>query len=99
MAVGVPGRPKKAFVPSEPLIEVAIVADTGDSWLGSVFSGSDILMQGADVDVLATASPIVYPDYFLLSDVAAFRERISAALTNITGGVADARTACKITPL
>ena len=87
------------ILPFDALIEVAIVADAGDSWLGSVYSGSDVLMQGADVDILATAEPIVYPDYFLLSDVAAFRERISAALTNITGGVADARTACKITPL
>lgn len=87
------------ILPFDALIEVAIVADTGDTWLGSVFSGSDILMQGAEIDILATANPIVYPDYFLLSDVAAFRERISVALTNITGGIADARTACKITPL
>ncbi len=87
------------ILPFDALIEVAMTADTGDAWLGSVFSGSDVLMQGTDVDILATATPIVYPDYFLLSDVAAFRERISAMLTNITGGVADARTACKITPL
>ena len=87
------------ILPFDALVEVAMTADTGDSWVASVFSGSDVLMQAAQLDILATATPMTYPDYFTLSDVAAARERIGCSLTNTTGGVADARTAAKITPL
>jgi hypothetical protein len=87
------------FLPFDAMIEVALLADTGDVFLGSVFSGSDVLMQGAQLDNLALAVPITYPDDYSLSDVAAAGERLGCQLTNNTGGVADVRTACKITPL
>ena len=87
------------ILPFDALVEVALVADTGDTFVASVYSGSDVLMQAAVIPILATATPITYPDYFTLSDVAAARERIGCSLTNTTGGVADARTMAKITPL
>ena len=86
-------------LPFDAMVEIAILADAGDTWLGSVFSGTDVLMQSTQVDTLAVANPILYPDHYSLSDVAAERERLGCALTNNTGGVADVRTAVKITPL
>lgn len=87
------------FLPFNALIEVALLADTGDTWLASVFSGSDVLLQASQIDALALAVPITFPDDYSLSDVAAAGERLGCQLTNNSGGVADVRTAAKITPL
>jgi len=87
------------FLPFDAEIDVAILADTGDTWLASVFSGSDVLMQSSQVDNLALAVPVTFPDDYSLSDVAAAGERLGCSLTNNTGAVADVRTAVRITPL
>jgi len=87
------------FLPFNALVEVALLADAGDIWLASVFSGSDVLMQSSQIDELALTVPITYPDDYSLSDVAAAGERLGCQLTNNEGGVADVRTAAKITPL
>lgn len=87
------------FLPFDAEIDVAILADTGDTWLASVFSGSDVLMQSSQVDNLALAVPLTFPDDYSLSDVAAAGERLGCSLTNNTGAVADVRTAVRITPL
>jgi hypothetical protein len=87
------------FLKFDAMIEIAILADAGDTWLASVFSGSDVLMQNSQVDTLAIATPITYPDHYSLSDVAEAGERLGCSLTNNTGAVADVRTALKITPM
>ena len=87
------------YLPFDALVEIAVLADAGDTWLGTIFSGSDVLMQNSIVDALALATPIVYPDHFTLQDVAAAGERLGIQLTNNTGAVADVRTAVRITPL
>lgn len=87
------------YLPFDALVEIAILADAGDTWLASVFSGSDVLMQNSQVDTLAIATPITYPDDYSLSDVAAATERLGCTLTNNTGAVADVRTAVRITPM
>ena len=87
------------FLPFDALVEVALLADAADIWLASVFSGSDVLLQGSQIDNLALAVPLTYPDDYSLSDVAAGGERLGCQLTNNTGAVADVRTAAKITPL
>lgn len=87
------------ILPFDALVEIAALADAADVFLGSIFSGSDVLMQATRLDNLAVATPISYPDHYSLSDVAAVRERLGCALTNNTGAVADVRTAVKITPL
>ena len=87
------------YLPFDALVEIAVLADAGDTWLGTIFSGSDVLMQNSLVDALALATPIVYPDHFTLQDVAAAGERLGIQLTNNTGAVADVRTAVRITPL
>lgn len=83
----------------DALVEFAIYADTGDIWTLSAFSGSDVLMQNSPMPILATATPILYPDHFFLNDVAAFGERIGIQAVNGTGAVADFRAAVRITPL
>jgi len=83
----------------DALVEFAIYADTGDTWTLAVFSGSDVLMQGSTMPILATATPILYPDHFYLNDVAGAGERIGVQATNGTGAVADFRAAIRITPL
>lgn len=87
------------YLPWDAFVEFAVYADAGDTWLASIFSGSDVLLQGATLPILATASPILYPDHYLFNDVAAAGERLGVQLINQTGGVADARTAVRITPL
>jgi len=87
------------FLPFDALIEVAILADAGDTFDASVFSGSDVLLQNSPVDALALATPITFPDDYNLSDVAGQGERLGCVLANTSGGVADIRTSVKITPL
>lgn len=87
------------YLPFDAQIEVALLADAGDSWDASVFSGSDVLLQNSRIDTLAIATPITYPDDYSLEDVAAAGERLGCQLTNQTGAVADVRTQVRITPL
>lgn len=87
------------FLPFNALIEVALLADAADTFLASVFSGSDVLMQSSQIDNLAIAVPLTYPDDYSLSDVAAAGERLGCQITNNTGGIGTVRTAAKITPL
>ena len=85
------------YLPWDAFIEVALLADAGDTFDGSVFSGSDVLLQNAPIDALGIATPITYPDDYSLSDVAGAGERLGCALTN-SGAVGDVRTAVRITP-
>lgn len=87
------------ILPFDAQIFVALLADAADVWNGFVASGSDILMQNAQIDQLAIATPITFPDDYALSDTAAVTERLGCQLTNLTGAVADVRTACKIDPI
>lgn len=86
------------FLPFDAQIEVALLADTGDSWDASVFSGTDVLLQSSRIDALALAVPITYPDDYSLDDVAGAGERLGCSLTNATGAPADVRTQVRITP-
>jgi len=87
------------FLPFDAEIDVALLADAADVWLASVFSGSDVLLQSSQIDALAIATPITFPDDYSLTDVAAAGERLGCSLTNNTGAVADVRTAVRITPI
>ena len=85
------------YLPFNALVEFAVVANAAGI-LSTVYSGSDVLQQAGAATVKAT-SP-VYPDDFLLSDVAMAGERISVELRE-TAGVAttDIETVVRITPL
>ena len=87
------------ILPFDALIQVALLADTGDVFTGTVLSGTDLLFGPADqIDALALATPITFPDDYALQDVAAATERLVCELTN-AGAIGDVRTAVMISPL
>ena len=88
------------YLPFNARVEFAIVTDAaaGDEFQTTVYSGTDVLQQQGPMSVKATAQP-VYPDDFLLDDVAAAGERLSVELNQGTGGDLEVETTVKITPL
>lgn len=88
------------ILPFDAMIQVAILADAGDTFNATIISGTDILMGPADrLDNLAIATPLTFPQDYQLQDVAAAGERLVCEVTNATGGVATFRTAVMITPV
>jgi hypothetical protein len=86
------------YLPFDALVEFAIVGDTGASVRGTVYSGSDLLMASSLIDILAVASPIVYPDHYALNDVAAAGERLGVELQETAAGTPIVRTNVRVTP-
>lgn len=89
------------FLPFPAYLEIAIINKdaTGTNDLkATVFSGSDVLQEQANVDVKATLTA-VYPDDFSLTDVAAAGERIGIQLDAVASANATALVVVKITPL
>lgn len=86
------------YLPFPAQVEFAVVANAATIDV-TVYSGSDLLQQGG-APSLKTTIVTVYPDDFLLSDVAAAGERLSVILRE-TGNVAttDIETTVRITPL
>jgi len=86
------------YLPYDAQVLFAIIANAATVDV-SVFSGSDVLQQGGPPQVKATITT-VYPDDFLLDDVAARGERISVVLRE-TGAIAttDVETTVRITPV
>ena len=71
------------FVPFNTMVEIGLaMAATG--LLISVFSQTDLLLDAAPVVIKATAP--IYPDDFMLQDVAAKGDRLQIKATNPTGG-------------
>ena len=87
------------FLPFDALVEFALLADAGDDINATVYSGSDLLMSSSQMDTLAVATPIQYPEDFTLQDVAGGGERLGVELQNNIAGVATFRVAVRITPL
>lgn len=102
MAIGATAFPLQGsqyeFLPFDAVVEFAILADGTDVNV-SVSSGSDILQESAEVDQLAVATPIQYPEDFTLRDVAAAGERLGVRATNDSGAARILRTVVRITPL
>lgn len=86
------------ILPYDAYVEFAILGDTGASVRGTTYSGSDLLSQSAIIDILAVASPILYPDHYSLNDVAARNERLSVELLETAAGTPIVRTQVKVTP-
>jgi len=97
------------YLPFNARVEFAIVGEGDtpsevDEITATVFSGSDILQQQSGItnksDVTAQSKNAVYPDDFLLDDVAAAGERLSVQL-DIPDPTARivVDTVVKITPL
>jgi len=88
------------YLPFNARVEFAIIETTtvpvGDV-IATIFSGTDVLQQAGAITVKSDGAT-VYPDDFLLDDVAAAGERLSVELTSALGA-ADVQTTVKITPL
>ena len=87
------------YLPWDARLEFAIVATIADTFTMNIFSGSDILVQNGAVPV--KTGSIVYPDDFLISDVAAAGERISVEITNVALGESSGtvKTVARLTPV
>lgn len=85
------------ILPFDAVVEFAVTTDIAVT-RASVFSGSDLLMQSSDLDVLAAANPHLYPDHYALNDVAGAQERLGVELTKISGAASVVRTSVKVTP-
>lgn len=86
------------ILPYDAVVEFAVLADTGATVRSTVYSGTDLLQQSAQTDILAVASPILYPDHYNLNDVAARNERLSVGLLEAAAGTPIVRTQVKVTP-
>ena len=101
---GVPTFPLQGsqyeYLPFNARVEFAIIETSatpvGDV-IATIFSGTDVLQQAGAITV-KSGGATVYPDDFLLDDVAAAGERLSVELTS-AAGAADVQTTVKITPL
>lgn len=87
------------ILPYDSYVEFAVLADTGATVLVTVYSGSDLLQQQANAQILAVASPILWPDHFTLNDYAGMGERLSVQLLEAAAGTPIVRTNVKITQL
>lgn len=91
------------FLPFDAAIEVAILHDGAGTPAGEVeatmFSGSDVLLENAQIDTKAATDPIVHPDDFMIVDVAAAGERLGLTIRETAGGAPTVRTVVRITPL
>lgn len=101
-AVGDPGFPLRGnqyeILPFDAVVEFAVTTDIAVT-NATVYSGTDLLQQAAPCDVLAAATPQVYPDNFILKDAAARGERLSVELLKVSGAANVVRTQVNITPL
>ena len=85
------------YLPFPARVEFAIVASAAGIDV-TVYSGSDLLQQGGPATVKAT--PPLYPDDFLLDDVAGQGERLNVILRETANlATTDVETVVKITPL
>jgi len=89
------------YLPFNARVEFAIIETTTAALVGdvvaTVFSGTDVLQQAGSITGKIDGATI-YPDDFLLDDVAGAGERLSVELTS-AAGAATVQTTVKITPL
>jgi hypothetical protein len=86
------------FMPFPAMLEFGIAAAAAGV-VATVYSGSDLLQQEGPTVVKAANTPPVYPDDFLLNDMAAPQDRIQVSLRNTTGAAIVAITVVRINPV
>lgn len=86
------------FLPYDAFLEFGLTSSgvVGD-WIVDVFSGQDILLEQGSVSILDRQP--VYPDDFVLTDVAAGGERIKIRIRNSSAGTLNFFTTLRITPI
>jgi hypothetical protein len=84
------------FLPFDAFVEFGLVA-AATGLNATVTTGSDLLQS--DTEVSAANRMPIYPDDFVLNDVAAAGDRLVVSFRNTTGAAIVAFTIVKITPL
>jgi len=87
------------ILPYDSFVEFAMLADTGATVNATAMSGSDILQQLGQLMILAVANPIIYPDHYVLNDVAGKGERLAIELQEAAAGTPIVRCSVRITRL
>ncbi|MCS6946953.1 MAG: hypothetical protein NZM12_04995 [Steroidobacteraceae bacterium] len=86
------------FLPYDASIEFGLVGDTNAADLRvDVYSGQDVLLENGTISA-ANRVP-VYPDDFLLTDVAAAGERIKVRVRNTAAAARTVFFQVRITPI
>lgn len=86
------------FLPYDASLEFGLVADAAGAGMRlDVYSGQDVLMENGSVSV-ANRVP-VYPDDFILTDVAQAGERIKIRARNTGGGSSTINYQVRVTPI
>ncbi len=83
------------FLPFDAVVEFGLVA-SAVGMNATVTSGTDILQQ--DQEISAANRLPIYPDDFVLTDVAAAGERLVVGLRNTTAAAITTFVVVKITP-
>ncbi len=84
------------FLPFDAVVEFGLAASAVGLNVTAI-SGSDVLQD--DQEISAANRLPIYPDDFLLNDVAAAGERLVVSLRNTTAAAITAFTVVKLTPL
>lgn len=84
------------FLPFDAVVEFGLTA-SAVGLNATAISGSDVLQD--DQEINAQNRMPIYPDDFILNDVAAAGERLVVSLRNTTAGAITAFSAVKLTPL
>lgn len=92
------GQPYQTL-PFNAAVLFAILADTGATVNASVTSGTDILLTNSPVDILAVASPIIFPDHYTLQDYAMRGEYLNVILQEAAGGTPIVRCNVMVQPV
>ena len=87
------------FLQYPAMVEFAIICDaiTTTPPVATVFSGSDLLQQEGPIQAKTTA--VLYPDDFILSDVAAASDRLNVLVRNADSVTRIITTQVRITPV
>ena len=87
------------FLQYPAMVEFAVITDaiTTTPPVATIFSGSDLLQQEGPIQVKTTA--ILYPDDFVLSDVAAQSDRLNVLVRNADSATRIVTLQVRITPV
>jgi hypothetical protein len=87
------------FLQYPALVEFAVTCDaiTTTPPVVTIFSGSDLLQQEGPIQVKTTA--IVYPDDYILTDVAAMSDRLNVLIRNADSATRIIQLSVRITPV
>lgn len=87
------------FLPFDAAIRFTAFVDPGQNVEAVLFSGTDVLLEGAELDEKPATEPIKINEDTLVRDVAAAGERLGYQIREIGGLAARVRTVIEIRPI